>query len=443
MGNLLRRYWHPVAASAELIGHPTKAVRLLGEDLVLFKDKSGTLGLIEERCAHRRVNLVWGMPEANGLRCPYHGWLYDETGQCTDQPGEPVGSSFKDRVKLIAYPVQELGGLIFAYLGPQPAPLLPRYDVFAMDNAIRQIGGTMLPCNFVQAMENSLDPVHLEWLHGTFTNYVHELKYGIEPMPQGPRHAKIGFDRFAHGIYKRRIYEGGTEADATWQKGHPIVFPTMLRIGSTVQIRVPVDDTHTWHLLYEAVRPGVPVEEQNPVPYYELPRLDDRGEPLVEMNALGQDFWAWYSQGEVAQRHLEKLGVSDLGIIMYREMCFEQMARVERGEEPMEVYRDPEENELIVFNIEGGGGFAQPVAGGNGQRSGEDGPPVRPNVDAVRYVQTRFYPAADQIRAAHMAAAERVAAGQPLIEKIVPPEQNADPESYREGIINPAWLKSS
>src|SRR5947199_3156696 len=162
MGELLRRYWHPVAASAELLVRPTKAGRLVGEDLVLYRDRSGTLGLIEERCAHRRVNMVWGMPEATGLRCPYHGWLYDETGQCLQQPGEPVGSTFKEKIQLTAYPVQELGGLIFAYLGPQPVPLLPRYDVFAMDNAVRQIGGTMLPCNFVQAMENSLDPVHLE-----------------------------------------------------------------------------------------------------------------------------------------------------------------------------------------------------------------------------------------------------------------------------------------
>src|SRR5712692_2836453 len=108
MGNLLRRYWQPIAASAELHEWPTKAVRILGEDLVLYKDKSGTLGLVEERCAHRRVNLYYGIPEAQGLRCPYHGWLYDETGQCIEQPGEPTGSTFKDRIQLISYPVQEL-----------------------------------------------------------------------------------------------------------------------------------------------------------------------------------------------------------------------------------------------------------------------------------------------------------------------------------------------
>src|SRR2546422_826256 len=112
MGELLRRYWFPIAAAAEVGGRPTQSVPPLFEGLVVDRDKSGTLGLVEERCAHRRVNLVWGIPENEGLRCPYHGWLYDETGQCIEQPGEPTGSTFKEKIKLISYPVQELGGLI-------------------------------------------------------------------------------------------------------------------------------------------------------------------------------------------------------------------------------------------------------------------------------------------------------------------------------------------
>ena len=434
MGNLLRHYWHPIAASAQLQDRPTKAVRLLCEDLVLYKDKSGTLGLVEERCAHRRVNLVWGIPEEHGLRCPYHGWLYDETGQCNEQPGEPTGSTFKDRIQLISYPVQELGGLIFAYLGPQPVPLLPHYDVFVWDNAIRDIGGTMIPCNFLQAMENSLDPVHTEWLHGHFSNYVLGAKYGIPPTPQ-PRHAKIGFDRFEHGIYKRRVYEGGSEEDSTWTLGHPIVFPEMLRIGSTFQIRVPVDDTHTWHILYQAVRTGVPVEPQDPVPYYELPRVDETGEALVEMAALGQDFWAWYSQGDIARRDLEKLGVSDIGIILYRELLLEQMEKVERGEEPMEVYRDPAQNQLIEFLLENA---EQPQAPArSGPAAERQQAATRRNMDNVRYVQARYYPTGEQLRAARQAAAERVAAGQELLPRITPPSPQIEPGKHREGVIRP------
>lgn len=111
--------------------------------------------------------------------------------------------------------------------------------MFAMDNALREIGGTVLDCNWLQCMENSLDPVHTEWLHRYFTNYVLEAKYGIEPLPQMPGHSKIGFDRFEHGIWKRRVVEGKTEEWDRWSVGHPIIFPDKLRHTSTFQIRVP------------------------------------------------------------------------------------------------------------------------------------------------------------------------------------------------------------
>ena len=166
MGELLRRYWHPIAASAELLEQPTKAVKLLCENLVLYKDRGGVLGLIQESCPHRRVNLLYGIPEQTGLRCPYHGWLFDETGRCLETPAESPDSTFKDRIKVTAYPVQELGVLIFAYLGPEPVPLLPRWDLFLREQGFRHIGAVVLRCNWLQIMENSLDPVHLEWLHG-------------------------------------------------------------------------------------------------------------------------------------------------------------------------------------------------------------------------------------------------------------------------------------
>jgi 5,5'-dehydrodivanillate O-demethylase oxygenase subunit len=134
MGELLRRYWHPIAAVGELDEQPTKSVRLMGEDLVLYKDRSGTLGLLELHCAHRRADLSYGIVEGGGLRCNYHGWLYDETGQCIAQPFDDLAypeSQFKDRIKLQAYPVEEKGGLVWAYLGPQPAPLVPDWEAFS------------------------------------------------------------------------------------------------------------------------------------------------------------------------------------------------------------------------------------------------------------------------------------------------------------------------
>src|SRR6185312_2099390 len=108
MGKLMRWYWQPIAAAAELVENPIKRIRLLGEDLVLYRDTSGRLGLVENRCAHRLVKLEYGYPVEDGIRCPYHGWTYDGTGACVLQPAEPEGSTFKDKVRLVAYPVQEL-----------------------------------------------------------------------------------------------------------------------------------------------------------------------------------------------------------------------------------------------------------------------------------------------------------------------------------------------
>jgi 5,5'-dehydrodivanillate O-demethylase oxygenase subunit len=358
MGTLMRRYWHPIAASVELDKKPTKLVRILGEDMVLYRDRSGTLGLIDVPCPHRRVSMLWGIPEEEGLRCPYHGWVMNHEGRCLEQPGEPWDSTFKDRIRTKSYPVQELTGLIFAYLGTDPVPLLPNYDLFVWDNVIRHIGVTMLPCNWMQCMENSLDPVHVEWLHGYYMDYLWTNKDGgvnTAPIRRG-RHAKIGFDRFEHGMIKRRVVEGNTEDSDPWREGHPVVFPNILRVGGSgsfsFQYRVPVDDTHTMHVVYTCYRPGVPIAPQHEIPMYEIPLRDETGDFLTEVS-LVQDFWAWSTQGEIASRELEKLGQSDVGVIMYREMLTEQLDKLERGEEPMEVYRNPAENKCIRLPQEG------------------------------------------------------------------------------------------
>ena len=350
MGQLLRYYWYPIAGSAELEENPVKKVRLLGEDLVLYRDRSGTLGLIDEPCPHRRVSMEYGIPEAEGLRCPYHGWLFNHEGRCTEQPAEPWNSTFKERVTTKAYPVQELGGLVFAYLGPAPAPLLPRYDILVWDNVIRQIGFTTLPCNWVQCMENSLDPVHVEWLHGYYMDYVWSRK-GVDIVPRfRAGHKKIGFDRFEHGIIKRRVVEGNSEEDDPWRIGHPIIFPHILRVGgggaNTFQIRVPVDDSTTLHVYYTVFHPGIPLPPQQSVPVYQIPLADEQGKYINEV-VLIQDMFAWASQGAIAERDKEHLGQSDVGVIMYRDLLKEQMERVQRGEDPMEVYRDPAQNQCI------------------------------------------------------------------------------------------------
>jgi 5,5'-dehydrodivanillate O-demethylase len=351
MGDLLRRYWWPVATAADLEVIPSRRVRLLGEDLVLYRDGGGRLGLLEEQCPHRRASLAYGIVEPDGIRCGYHGWKFDHAGRCLDQPGEPADSSFKERIRTTSYVAEEMGGLVWAYLGPKPASLLPRYDVFAWDGVFRDIGEVTLPVNFLQIMENTVDPHHVEWLHGHYFTFLKERRGVASASMTTKRHVKIGFDVFEHGIIKRRLLEGQTEDSDDWKVGHPLVFPHMLRVGSMgayqAQIRVPLDDTHTWHLWYTAFRPSTgAMAPQGRLATYAVPYLDDDGNHLFDF-IDGQDIMAWVTQGTIADRTREHLGKSDLGVILLRRLFMEQMAMVERGEDPLGVIRDPERNRLI------------------------------------------------------------------------------------------------
>ena len=383
MGELFRRYWLPVAATVEIEEQPVKAVRILGENLVLYKDRQGRLGLIGDTCLHRRVHLAFGIPEQDGLRCPYHGWMYDQTGQCIEQPAEDMeddpDQTFLNSVKLTGYPVEELGGLIFAYLGPQPAPLLPRWDALVKGIDKRPaIGYSLLPCNFVQVMENSLDQTHVEWLHRRFDNYVLERLGKDDLHYEVKHHAKIGADIFEYGIVKRRMWEGGTENDVEWRLGHPVLFPNILLNGAqTLQIRVPVDDEHTMHWWYPArVMPrDRALAKATDTRLYEvpIPSLDSRGHPTWDVldNNLGQDITMWWTQGGIADRSQERLGKSDKAIVLYRNLLELNMIKVQRGEDPMNTFRDPELNELIHVPTEDDeGGIAErQIRGLDGRRA--------------------------------------------------------------------------
>ncbi|HLG70348.1 MAG TPA: Rieske 2Fe-2S domain-containing protein [Chloroflexota bacterium] len=366
MGELLRRYWHPIAASSQLPAHGTLPVRILGENLVLYRDRSGKLGLVAERCPHRGAGMIYGVPEHTGLRCAYHGWCFDASGRCIEQPYEQTedpDSTFKDRVVINAYPVEELADLIFAYLGPEPAPLVPRWDLFTKLDAPREIGMAVLPCNWLQIVENALDPVHVEWLHQHFNNYVFERTGRADDQKRRQKHQKIGFDVFEYGIIKRRVLEGDTEEHERWATGHPLVFPMMLKSGSaahpTYQMRTPIDDHTTLHIWYNAhygAEGDLPVASNGHVPVYEVPvpTLTPKGEPewpLVDNNS-GQDIVMWYTQGAIANRSEEHLGLSDRGIILYRKLLRENLERVQRGEDPMNVFRDPARNVCLDLPVE-------------------------------------------------------------------------------------------
>ena len=388
-GELMRRYWHPVAAVSQMKDRYTMPVRLLGEDLVLYKDRSGTFGLIEPRCPHRRMSLIYGIPLENGIRCAYHGWAFDETGRCIEQPYEetedPEGR-FKDKVKAKAYPVETLAGLVFAYMGPAPAPLLPRWDVYAIDDVVRDIGYAVLDCNWLQCQENSLDPIHVEWLHNDFSNWVME-NLGRDDL-KGNRiiHEKIGFDVFDYGIIKRRVIQGGSEDDDDWKVGHPIVFPYFLRQGGSgfhrnwgqngpaFQIRVPLDDTHTghWWVSCYAKAADDPEQSDEGIPFFQhpVPFMDENG--VLPWNYLdnnsGQDMGAWVTQGAIADRTGENLGRSDKGVILYRRMLEQNIRIVEDGGDPMNTFRDPAKNIYLPMDTEANARFFQ--GGARRQRGG-------------------------------------------------------------------------
>ncbi|MGA4837581.1 Rieske 2Fe-2S domain-containing protein [Streptomyces sp. G45] len=346
MGELLRRYWLPVAITADLPRHDLRKVRLLGEDLVLYRLADGTAHLLEDRCPHRGVALSYGMLEARGIRCPYHGWMFDGSGRCLEQPGEPADAAFARRVRARSYPVRELGGLVFAYLGPGPAPELPRYDLFCWDDAIRDVGHATVPANFAQIMENAVDLDHVAWLHGRYSQWLSGRGLPVDiPRTFSRLNDEVSFERDEYGVLMRRKLQGQAPGGDDWTVGHPLVFPNMLRVGGggshSFHLRVPVDDESTWLLWYTAYRPGgVPVPDPGPVTSYEVPWRTPDGEFRLD-HVEGQDIMAWVTQGTVTDRTREHLGTVDRGVILLRKLFFEQAERVRRGLDPMGVYRAP------------------------------------------------------------------------------------------------------
>jgi 5,5'-dehydrodivanillate O-demethylase len=260
-------------------------------------------------------------------------------------------------------------------MGPEPRPLLPRWEPFVVENAVRSIGWGVIPCNWMQCMENSLDQTHVEYLHRKFDNYVLERLGRTDLKHDVRHHAKIGFDVFEYGIVKRRVWQGGTENDPEWRLGHPILFPNILANSSqTLQYRVPIDDEHTLHWWYNARAPkdGSTVR-QDSVPLYEvpIPGLDARGRPTWSTldNNSGQDMLMWYTQGPVADRSDEKLGTADKGIILYRQLLQRSIEEVQRGDDPLGVIRDPAKNVNIhIVSEYDEGGIAERRIRGVGDR---------------------------------------------------------------------------
>lgn len=351
MGALLRRYWHPVAALDELERSRVKPVQLLGEDLVAYCDLGGQYGLVQRRCAHRGADLSYGYVEQRGLRCAYHGWLYGEDGGCLHQPFEQVAhprSRQRDRIRIAAYPVKPLAGLLWAYLGPQPAPELPDWEPFSWKNGFVQIVVADVPCNWLQCQENSIDPVHFEWMH---TNWSKRLRN--DTGPYGPKHVKLDFEEFEHGIVYKRVREDTDENHPLWTVGRTCLWPNAFFLGDHFEWRVPVDDENTLSVTWSFWR--VPRERepyvQKEIPSWVSPIRDPQTGRWISSHVINQDIIAWVGQGRIADRTTENLSASDRGIGMLRKRLFADLGRVARGEDPSGLIRDPAKNRRVPLPV--------------------------------------------------------------------------------------------
>lgn len=348
MGELLRRYWHPIGLGADATDTP-RQVRVLGEDLILFRDKSGRPGLVYPHCAHRGTSLYYGKVDERGIRCCYHGWLFDVQGHCLEQPCEPEGGRARDKVRQPWYPVQEQYGLIWAYMGPpEKKPVLPRYECLenldpgelleANDRSIGGGGPQIIDCNWLQHYENLVDPFHVVVLHSTFsgTQFVQEMAV----MPQ------VTWDTVELGVRTtsvRKLPDGKTFrriSQAAIPTLRVIPSPLVGKYGRVESIGwiLPIDDHH--FRIYVVGRVSEPGQlarmrsRQNGKLWEQLTEEEHQKSP--------GDYEAMVSQGAVAKHSEEHLATTDRGLVMLRRYLQRQLEAMQRGEDPAGVSFDPD-----------------------------------------------------------------------------------------------------
>lgn len=348
MGEVLRRHWHPIAGVDELDRTQVKAVRLLGEDLVLFKDLSGDYGLTDRHCAHRRADLAYGFVESHGIRCNYHGWQFDAQGACIAAPFEdkvdPLGR-VRNNARIKAYPVRAKAGMLWAYLGPMPAPELPDWEPFHWRNGFVQAVFCDVPCNWLQTQENSIDPVHFEWMH---SNWSRRLRG--QAGDYAPTHLQLAFEEFDHGLIYKRVSEDTDENHPMWTIGRVCLWPNGFYLGDHFEWRVPVDDENTLNVSWFFIRVPNDAEPcvQEQIPTWTSPTRDENGQWICS-HVINQDVVAWVGQGRIADRTKETLGASDRGIAMLRRQLFDDIEAIQAGRDPKGVIRDPASNIKVVL----------------------------------------------------------------------------------------------
>jgi phenylpropionate dioxygenase-like ring-hydroxylating dioxygenase large terminal subunit len=364
-GDLMRRYWQPVALAEELPrdGAPIP-IRLLGEDLVLFRDESGRPGLLGLFCAHRGADLSYGRVENGGLRCIYHGWLYNIQGRCLEQPGEPPRARFHDRIRHTAYPCIERADAIFAYLGPGDPPLLPGFDFLTAPEGHVVAHKLLSECNYLQGNEGNIDSNHLPFVHRVMAN-------------TGPGHSEhcwydtVETEKTDHGI---RVFWVRELPDTTFVHTNVFLMPNLTAImggatgnGYSINWHVPIDDTHHWKYTFQyrahevmdkdRARAGrTPMTpDYRPVPNRANRYLQDRTlmEDVVFSGIPNQYFQAQdlcVTEGQpILDRTQEHLGYGDQPIMAARSMLLQAIKDVREGLDPPGVIRDPAANDIPII----------------------------------------------------------------------------------------------
>lgn len=340
MGELLRRYWHPVGLSVDA-NYTPRQVRILGEDLILFRDKTGQPGLMYPHCAHRGTSLYYGKVEERGIRCCYHGWLWDTQGHCLEQPCEPAGGKLLEKVHQPWYPVQDLYGLVWAYMGPpDKKPVLPRYESLetlepgefleADDHSIGGGGPQIIPCNWLQHYENLVDPFHVVILHSAFsgTQFVPAMAVMPSVTWDTQEHSvrTISLRKLPDGKTLRRISEAG--------------LPTLRVIPSPRIGRYGMVESLGWVL---------PINDHS-FRIYVVGRVREKGELQRMRSKLNGKLWeelseeehrqfpgdheAMVSQGVIAKHSEEHLASSDQGILLLRRLLLKQLDLIKAGKDP-------------------------------------------------------------------------------------------------------------
>ena len=367
LGDLLRRFWLPALLPEELPGPdcPPVRVKLMGEQLIAFRDTAGRIGLIEEFCAHRRASLFFGRSEDCGIRCPYHGWKYDVTGQCVDLPSEPEETGMRSRVRLTAYPCVEHGGLIWTYMGPpELKPPLPALDWAQVPPERRYISKRLQECNYLQAMEGGIDSSHVSFLHSTELNR--------DPMFKGAK-GNVYNERDRMPFFEIAEWDGGlligarrqADNDRWYWRITPWIAPfyTLIppRAGHPIggHAWIPIDNEHcwSWSINYHPDRPisreqlaamkaghGIHVRY---VPGTFIPLANKSNDYLIdrEGQAAGltysgvagiamQDASLQESMGPIVDRARENLCSTDNGIIFARRWLL-RMAKANRDGKPI------------------------------------------------------------------------------------------------------------